>query len=379
MKTDYMILPCEIKGIKEEEGYIYVDGYSSVYDVIDLGRDRVRPSFFVEDLAKRGDQRPALWQHNSSEPVGIKIFKTDNYGLSFQAKLPLDDTFVTGRVYPQLKIGSVKGVSIGYWTEKEEYNKELNCMDLIKGKLRESSFVTFAMCEEATVLSVRKQAKSILSGKSKSTSDSYNQDILSFVKSAHLDIDRDRTEEITFKSFPLADEKTNWNELEAIEEIKANTGSEDKPSRNYEKGFMFCDSDKKDDFKSFQLPYVKYIDGEFKIVPKAIYQIAGSINNLDLSSELKSELKEHINSVYKKLGKEQPFTGEKFFVDTATLNNIKKSDLNIIFESNTTLSKNAKETIIKSLRSPGLDGSVTNDDVDLLAFLKQANKDMEIK
>ena len=53
---------------------------------------------------------------------------------------------------------------------------------------------------------------------------------------------------ITFKSYPLADEKTKWDETEAIKQIKENTGSTKSPSKNYDVGFMFCDSDKKEEY-----------------------------------------------------------------------------------------------------------------------------------
>jgi HK97 family phage prohead protease len=375
MKDDYMILPCEIKGIEanKETGFIEVEGYSSVYDVIDLGFDRVRPSFFVEDLAKRGNERPALWQHNHAEPLGTKVFSTDGYGLKFKASLPMDDTFVMGRVFPQLKAGSVRGVSIGYRTEKEEYNQELKCMDLVKGKLKESSFVTFAMCEEATVLSVRKQAKNIKEGKSKGLDADYKHDVLSFVKSIGMDIETETKHE--FKLYPLADEKTEWNEKEAIENIKSNTGCKDKPSKNYYKGFLDFDSDS-DSFDEYRLPYVKYIDNEFRIVPNAIYEIAGSLN----CKQGFEDVKEFINSVYVKMGKEEPFkAGNKFFVDKQTLKNMRKSDLKSVFDNeNVILSSGSKEMIIEALRSGDSQGSVSDgDNSSILDALKKANEDMK--
>jgi len=370
MKKDYMLVPCEIKSVKEDSGenMIIVEGYASFYNNIDLGGDRVLPSFFVDDLRENGNQRPALWQHNSSEPIGIKFYESDNNGLRFIAKMPMDDTFVMGRVYPQMRVGSVKAASIGYWTFEEKYNVVDKCNDLIKGALRESSFVTFPMNPKASVFSVRKQAKSIMSGNTKDMDDGVKSAVMDFIKSGEITLDSEvQSKSTNFTMYPFADEATKWDSNKSVSDIRANTGSEENPSKNYRKGFMYYDPENADKFGGYKLPYVYYMDGGFKIVPRAIYAIAGvlagSRGGVNIPEGDKSAIKGYINRVYKKLGREEPFkSAGKFFVDKMTLKSMYPEDVEYILgNENVILSTGAKEVIVEALRSPVSEGSVSSD------------------
>ena len=278
----------------------------------------------------------------------------------------MDDTFVMGRVYPQIKVGSVKGVSIGYWVLEEEYNRDMRCNDLIKGALRESSFVTFAMNPKACIFSVRKQAKNIAEGKAKNMDGGTRSSILDFIKSGEIDI-KPVSSTTPPKLFKTAEISTPWDEKEAIQSIKDNTGSDAEPSMNYGIGFLKSGDGKA--FDTYGLPYVKYIDNEFQIIPEAIYKAAGEIWK---SSD--PVLKDFINQVYKKLGQEEPFKQSEFFIDASTLKNLK--DLDVIFDEQTMLSTEAKQIVFKALRSPDEGGSVPGSGNDLLKCLEKANNDM---
>ena len=349
MSKSLMVSDFKIKSVKEDDpGFYIVVGYASIYGNMDSYRDICEKGCFTKTLLEDGNEHPILWQHRSDKPIGIGLFEDTPEGLMVTIKMPKESEFISKEIMPLVRIKAVKGLSIGYWTVEEKWDDVARVNRLLVLKLRETSIVTFP----SNPLSQITAAKQILG--------------------------IEKTNNITFKAYPLADEKTKWDEKKAIEQIKLNTGSSENPSINYKVGFMFCDTEKTNDFKSFQLPYVNYIDGEFKTVPEAIYQIAGSLgaNNIDIADELKDDLKHHINSVYKKMGKEEPFRGDSFFIDTATLNNIKKSDMDVIFNEHVSLSKNAKELIIKSLRSPEQEGSVTDKKNELLEFFKKANNDM---
>ena len=347
--SPFIVGDFNIKSVKEEDPeYFIVSGYASVYGNIDKARDIVMPGAFAADLMEKGNTRPILWQHRSGEPIGVGTFEEKEEGLKVTMKMPKGDDFVMKRVMPQIKTGSVKGLSIGYYIVEEQYDREERINKLIKLRLRETSAVTFP-CNEMAQITAAKEFLGIEDSDNKSE----------------------------MKMYTLADEKTDWVKSDAIENIKANTGSNDEPSRNYCKGFLQFDSPKSKDFDDYQLPYVKYLDGEFRIVPKAIYQIAGHLNHVKSTD---NELKDFINSVYKKMGKEEPFkSGDKFFVDTATLRSMEKSDLESVFDNeNVILSSNAKELIVKSLRFPEQEGSVSKDDDDeLLTLFKGLNKEME--
>lgn len=350
-KSPFLVVDFNIKSVKEDDpDFFIVEGWASVYGNVDLARDICEKGCFTKDLLENGNTRSILWQHKRDEPIGIGIFEDKEEGLWVAIKLPKDDDFVVKRVMPQVRVGSVKGLSIGYRTIKEEWSNEERVNRLKELKLLEVSAVTFPCNELAQITA----AKEFLGLESSS--------------------------EINIKNYPLADEKTEWIKSDAISDIKTNTGSVDKPSKNYGNGFLITNPDKKDDYSGFELPYVKFIDGEFRIVPHAIFKATGQIasGKFDLSDEADIKLKDYINTIYKKLGKEEPFKGKSIFIDTATLKNMEDQDKEIIFNPDVILSTGAKSEIIKSLRSPAQGGSVTEEKTDLLKFLKKANEDMKI-
>lgn len=337
--SPFIVGDFQIKSVKEDDSeYYIVEGYASIYGNVDSYQDIVMPGAFAKDLLENGNERPILWQHRSDEPVGLGTFEEKQEGLFVIIKMPKADSFVSERVMPQIKAGAIKGLSIGYWTVIEEYDREQRINRLKECKLRETSCVTFPANELAQITAAKQ----------------------------FLGIGEEPTS--IPKMHPIADEKTEWNETEAIQEIKENTGSTESPSKHYGIGFLKGEGDK---FSDYSMPYVKYIDGAFKIVPKAIYQIAGK-----LAKSGSAELKEFVNAIYKKRGQEEPFKKGIFYIDKATLKNL--DDANIIFDENVILSTSAKEMIIEALRSPSREGSVpSKDDGDLLAALKEMNKSFE--
>lgn len=313
-----------IKSVKEDDpDYYIVEGYASVYGNIDSYRDIVMPGAFAKDLLENGNERPILWQHMHSKPIGVGIFEEKQEGLYVTIKLPKDSDFVSKEVMPLVKCGAVKGMSIGYWTVIEEWDSEQRVNRLKELKLRENSIVTFP----ANPLAQITAAKQLLGI-------------------------ADDQPELTM--YPLADEKTEWNKTEAIESLKKDTNSSESPSKNYRKGFLKVTDEKT--FEGYSFPYVKHIDGEFRIIPKAIYQIAGQIG----MKPGNDEIKQFVNTVYKKLGKEEPFKlGDIFFIDKATLKNMDNSDLESVFNTaNIIFSTGAVKEIVGVLRSPDEEGSV---------------------
>lgn len=363
---DYMIVPIKIKSIekKEDEGFIYVEGYAAIYNNIDLGGDRILSGAFAEDLKENGNQRPALWQHFWFEPVGTKTYAENEKGLTFLAKLPMDDTFVMGRVYPQLRVGSVKGASIGYRTLDDRYNEQMGCRDLIKLCLKESSFVTFPMNEEAQIFSVRRSLKNIQDNECKEMSSSMKNFIIDFAKKSHIDdseILKDSKTVPAYKDYSLTDEKLKWDKKKAIKQIRANTNSQESPSKSYKKGFMYFDPEKEDDFTGYKLPYV-YYDGGFKAVPRGLFAITGALSGarggVNILDTDKAKIKSQLNKYYKKMGREEPFKGDKTFIDVGTLECMEKRDIEKIFDNDIILSTQSKRLIADRL------GYQDNDNLD---------------
>lgn len=329
----FIVSEFKIKNIDEtsDPKYFIVEGYASVYGNIDSYRDIVVKGAFTADLLENGNERSILWQHRSDEPIGLGTFEDRDTGLWVSIKMPKDDKFVSERVMPQIRVKSVKGLSIGYFIIKDEYDRNQNINKLLTLKLRETSCVTFPANELAQITAAKQ----------------------------FLGID---TTSEKIKSHPFMDEKTEWNEEEAIKQLG---DSKD--------GYLFHGEDGNN-----VLPYCYKSDDGIRIVPNAIFELTGSIDKKNIPGYEKDNIKSFINSVYKKLGKEEPFKSDKLFIDTATLKHMKQEDLDIIFDNdNIILSTNAKKLIISSLRSPDDEGSVSTDDSSFLSELKDLNKEIK--
>lgn len=133
-------------------------GYASTFGNIDRGGDRVKQGAFIDtinEIKASGDPLPVLWQHDSWTPVGIYVdMLEDSKGLFIHGIMPKDDDFVKGRVIPQMRVGSVRKMSIGYSVDEFEWDGEVR--DLIKLKLWEISLVTIPMNNQADVTEFKK-------------------------------------------------------------------------------------------------------------------------------------------------------------------------------------------------------------------------------
>ena len=142
--------PFEVKATAEENNIFTFEGYASTFNNIDHGDDIVIRGAFSNSLA-RDSQVPILWQHQMSEVIGISVqLYEDDKGLFIKGNLPKDDTLVSGRIIPQMKVGSIKEMSIGFFTKNYDIAK--NGIRLLKEiDLFEVSLVTKAMNSQALV------------------------------------------------------------------------------------------------------------------------------------------------------------------------------------------------------------------------------------
>lgn len=142
--------PFEVKATAEENNIFTFEGYASTFNNIDYGDDVVIRGAFANSLAKNS-QVPILWQHQMSEVIGISVqLYEDDKGLFIKGNLPKEDTLVSGRIIPQMKVGSIKEMSIGFFTKN--YDMAKDGIRLLKEiDLFEVSLVTKAMNSQALV------------------------------------------------------------------------------------------------------------------------------------------------------------------------------------------------------------------------------------
>jgi len=154
-------------------------GYGSVFNVEDRGSDIVMPGAFKASLAehKRNGTTPKLlWQHDPGEPIGIWLeMKEDSRGLWCRGQLLTE--FERGRqAHVLMKRGALDGLSIGYDCRVWEMDESVEtagvgpyggpipmggyCANGIRRlkeiDLWEVSIVTFPMCVEARVETVKR-------------------------------------------------------------------------------------------------------------------------------------------------------------------------------------------------------------------------------
>ena len=116
----------------EDDGFVWYEGYASVFDVEDAYGDIVRQGAFKTSLEKRSPI--ILYQHDSQQPVGkISVAREDSYGLwvrfGILHSLPMGDVSVK-----LLDNKIINGLSIGYnivrAVEMPNGGRELQELDL---------------------------------------------------------------------------------------------------------------------------------------------------------------------------------------------------------------------------------------------------------
>lgn len=129
----------EIKALTDDEKVYKFSGYGAVYGNIDMGGDILEPGAFDDSIKQL---KPSLlFNHQENEPVGIfSSITTDEYGLAVVGEMPKDDDFVSKRVVPQMRIKSIRGLSVGY-AKQEWYEDENGIRHITKALLLEISLV----------------------------------------------------------------------------------------------------------------------------------------------------------------------------------------------------------------------------------------------
>jgi Escherichia/Staphylococcus phage prohead protease len=143
----------DVKSISEDGTFT---GYASLFGVTDLGGDSVQPGAFTKSLkSKPASKVKMLRGHDTSEPIGVwTSIVEDGRGLRATGQLILDT--VKGReTYALLKAGALDGLSIGYRTKKETYDRTKKVRMLNELELHEISVVTFPMLPTATISRVK--------------------------------------------------------------------------------------------------------------------------------------------------------------------------------------------------------------------------------
>lgn len=141
-------LSLEVKA--DESGLI--EGYGSVFDVVDEGGDIVAPGAFTSSL-RSGRKVKMLLQHEPASVIGVwNSVSEDEKGLRVSGKL-LTTISKGAEAYEMVKAGAMDGLSIGYRTVKSMDRNGRRV--IMQADLWEVSLVTFPMQPLATVDGVK--------------------------------------------------------------------------------------------------------------------------------------------------------------------------------------------------------------------------------
>ena len=322
-----MTVPFEMKAFREDEDYFYFEAYLSTFGNKDRGDDVVERGAFIESLKVHTPILLAF--HNTDEPAGIfESLVEDEVGLFVKGKMPKRDTYVSGRLIPQMLIGSIKFMSIGYSVWEQDGSMEISngVRHLKKVFLWEGSLVTIPMNDQALI-----KTKSAMPFQ---------------------------------EEMPIADRHHKWDEESVIERLKDWAGVKDnelpdtESQEKYKQAFLWHDEEEKDQVAAYRLPVADIIEGKLTIIPRAIFAASGRINGKGGLWIPRDELPRVVNTsekYYKKMGLESPF-GKSFRVDDFKA--FGERDLEKLLRDGVCMSEKTSKTLVSLIKSDtGRDGS----------------------
>lgn len=262
------------KNEDQNDKYFTFSGYAST-NKLDYQGDVV-----VQDTWEKngyiGQEFPVLWNHRKFDgdfPLGvIKLVRVDDKGLYVEARLPKADARIRDIVIPQIEIGSIKKMSIGGYARDGKYDEVHNVFYVTDFELMEISLVLFPANEEAEITAF----KSVM----------------------------------PLQNYSFAEDGTEWDGTEAEKRWRAYTDSEEAPSMDYKKGFLYYDKENKENFTAYNFLIVDVINGEPKIIPKAIFSSVSYINRTynkpNIPDEEIEKMKKLLVRYYKLMDRDAP-------------------------------------------------------------------------
>jgi HK97 family phage prohead protease len=156
MELHYIDRPFELKAVDEKGLFT---GYGSVFGNVDVYDEVVAPGAFADSLAAwktAGRLPPVLWQHRSGEPVGPHLeMAEDSHGLFVKGQLLIDDVARAKEARALMQAKAINGLSIGFVTREDSYDRVTGIRTLKKVDLWEVSIVTFPANPQAQIANVK--------------------------------------------------------------------------------------------------------------------------------------------------------------------------------------------------------------------------------
>lgn len=133
-------------------------GYAAVFGKVDDRPDILAPGCFDKTLAEYATKKRAprlLWQHSMDWPIGVVTsVAADSFGLKMTGRLTAGVRFAD-EAYALMQDGAVDSMSIGFWTEDDDYDRDTGIRTIKAVSLMEISVVTVPAREDAKILDVQ--------------------------------------------------------------------------------------------------------------------------------------------------------------------------------------------------------------------------------
>ena len=156
MELKYLDRPFEVKAVGEDGMF---EGFGSVFGNVDAYKEIVAPGAFSESLAQwkqSGRLPPVLWQHRSGEPIGPYLAMEEQaVGLHVKGQLLINDVQRAKEARALMQAKAVNGLSIGFMTREDSFDRVTGIRTLKKVDLWEVSVVTFPANPAAQISSVK--------------------------------------------------------------------------------------------------------------------------------------------------------------------------------------------------------------------------------
>ena len=241
--SDQMESVLELKAFDADKGT--VEGYASVFGNVDRHGDVVAKGAYKKTIADHKGKFPILWFHDPKQPVGMADVWEDEHGLRFRAQLVMSVQKARD-VFDLIKEGAVRSVSIGYRKIRSGYAKSTlgkQVQMLHEIALDEITLLTtnFASNELATVTAYKAVMSTLP---------------------------------------PVADDDAAWDGVQARANLR-NWASDDSGNINfakYRQGFLWYDEDNPTALESYKLPVCDVVDGELRVIPRAVEAAAGALH-----------------------------------------------------------------------------------------------------
>jgi HK97 family phage prohead protease len=140
--------------LKSLTGQGIFEGYAAIYGNTDLQNDVIEPGAFLKTLSEKGGKVPILWQHDTTEPIGMGTLSDSPGGLLIHGELAIESP-VAQKAYGLLKRRIVTGLSIGFDQVKSKVIDGVRHLSELR--LWEVSLVTFGANPLAQVTGVKSE------------------------------------------------------------------------------------------------------------------------------------------------------------------------------------------------------------------------------